>query len=125
MNATQTPPHDRDDERALLGGVIRDPETLTDVLAVVNAESFYFDAHQRIFTAVCDLAGQGVPVDLVGLNAMLRQRKQLDDIGGVMYLTELWEAVPTGANAAYHATLVRDARADRPAHHQTLVCGRC
>ena len=37
------------------------------------------------------------------------QNKQVDDVGGVMYLTELWEAVPTGANAEYHANLVRDA----------------
>jgi replicative DNA helicase len=48
-------------------------------------------------------------VDLVLLHDQLRKNKQLEDVGGAAYLAELWEAVPTGANAEYHAKLVRDA----------------
>src|SRR5262245_47501589 len=48
------------------------------------------------------------PIDLVILHDRLKKNKLLDDVGGVMYLTELWESVPTGANAEYHAKIVRD-----------------
>ena len=106
---TRTPPQNRDADRALLGGVLRDPDVLPDVLAVVRPETFCFDAHWRILAAIADLAGRDAPVDLVSLHDELRRRRHLEDIGGVMYLTELWEAVPTGANAKYHAKLVREA----------------
>jgi replicative DNA helicase len=103
------PPQNRDAERGVLGGILRDPETLSDVQMIVRPDNFYFDAHQKIYQALCDLQDEGQPLDLVLLHDKLRKNKQLDDVGGVMYLTELWEAVPTGANAEYHAKLVRDA----------------
>ena len=102
------PPQNRDAERGVLGGILRDPDTLDDIQEIVRAENFYFDAHQKIYQAICDLQTDGQPIDLVLLHDKLRKNKQLEDIGGVMYLTELWEAVPTGANAEYHAKLVRD-----------------
>jgi replicative DNA helicase len=102
------PPQNRDAERGVLGGILRDPETLADVQQIIVADNFYFDAHQKIYQALCDLSTEGQPLDLVLLHDRLRKNKQLEDVGGVMYLTELWEAVPTGANAEYHAKLVRD-----------------
>ena len=42
------------------------------------------------------------------LHERLKKNKQLEDVGGVEYLGDLWEAVPTGANAEYHAKIVRD-----------------
>ncbi len=111
------PPHDRDAERAVLGGVLRDPDVLPDVLAIVRPESMYFDAHGKTLAAVADMAAAGNPIDLVGLHAELSKRKQLDDVGGVMYLAELWEAASSGANAEYHAKLVRDAATIRALIH--------
>jgi replicative DNA helicase len=105
---SQLPPHNRDAERGVLGGILRDPDVLPEVQQFMVAEQFYFDAHQKIYQALCDLANETQPIDLVLLHDKLRKNKQLEDVGGVMYLTELWEAVPTGANAQYHAKLVRD-----------------
>ena len=103
------PPQNRDAERGVLGGILRDPDTLPNVQQLIIVDHFYFDAHQKIYQALCDLSNEGQPLDLVLLHEKLRKNKQLDDVGGVMYLTELWEAVPTGANAEYHANLIRDA----------------
>ncbi|MBM3979720.1 MAG: hypothetical protein FJ304_05460 [Planctomycetes bacterium] len=111
MSAAAThplPPHDRDAERAVLGGVLRDPPVLADVSAVVGPGAFYFDAHQRIFAAAQAVAARG-PLDLVTLHDELRRAKHLADAGGAAYLSDLWNAVPTGALAAHHAGLVRDA----------------
>jgi replicative DNA helicase len=110
------PPHDLDAERALIGGTLRDPEVLPDVLSVVRPENFYFDAHQKIIGAVADLANRGA-ADLVSLFNELRRRKQLDDIGGKEYIAELWEAVPTAANAMTHARLVREKATRRDLIH--------
>ena len=111
------PPHNRDAERGVLGGILRDPDTLSTVQQIIRADNFYFDHHQKIFQALSDLENEHQPLDLVLLHERLRKNKQLEDIGGVEYLTDLWEAVPTGANAEYHAKLVRDAAMIRSLIH--------
>lgn len=111
------PPHNRDAERGVLGGILRDPDTLATVQQIIRTENFYFDQHQKIFQALSDLENDHQPLDLVLLHERLRKYKQLDDVGGVPYLTELWESVPTGANAEYHAKLVRDAAMIRSLIH--------
>ncbi len=103
------PPQNRDAERGVIGGILRDPDTLPTVQQIIVAENFYFDAHQKIYQALCDLSNEGQPIDLVLLYDRLRKNKQIEDVGGKEYLADLWESVPTGANAEYHAHLVRDA----------------
>src|SRR5262249_33956160 len=103
------PPHSREAERGVLGGGLRDPDTLSGVLQIIRADNLYFDPHQKIFQAIIDLYNENQPVDLVLLFERLRKNKHLEDVGGQAYLAELWESVPTGANAEYHAKLVRDA----------------
>lgn len=106
--AGRLPPHDRAAELGVLGGVLRDPETLADVQQLLTVESFYFDAHRKIFSALCELANESQPIDLVLLHDRLRRYKHIDDAGGPRYLADLWESAPTGANVGYHAKLVRD-----------------
>src|SRR5690349_11969867 len=103
------PPQNREAERGVLGGILRDPDTLPTIQQILIADHFYFDAHQKIYQALCDLANEAQPIDLVLLYDKLRKNKQIDDVGGQTYLAELWTDVPTGANAEYHAKLVRDA----------------
>src|SRR5262245_48810183 len=106
--ADRLPPHNQDAERGVLGGILRDPDELSSVQQIIRAENFYFDAHQKIFQAICELADEHQPLDLVMLHERLNKKKVLEDIGGVDYLSDLWESVPTGANAEYHARIVRD-----------------
>lgn len=102
------PPHNKEAERGVLGGILRDPDTLPSVQQIIRAENFYFDAHQKIYQAICDLENEHQPIDLVMVHERLKRNKQLDDVGGHQALVELWESVPTGANAEYHAKIVRD-----------------
>lgn len=92
----------------VLGSVFRDNHVLNDVQNIVRAENFYFDAHQKIFQAMSDLSNEAKPIDLVIMHEMLKQRQQLEDIGGSQYLVELWQSAPTAANAEYYAKIVRD-----------------
>jgi replicative DNA helicase len=107
--AERLPPQSRDAERSVLGSMLRDNVVIGDVVQIVRAESFYLDAHQKIFQAVCTLyLDKGHPVDLVTLAEHLREQKQIEDVGGYGYLGELWDAAPTAANAEYYAKIVRD-----------------
>jgi replicative DNA helicase len=102
------PPQSRDAERCVLGSMLRDNGVIGDVLQILRGENFYFDAHQKIFQGIIDLYDRGHPVDLVMLAEILKDKKQIEDIGGYPYLAELWDAAPTAANAEYYARIVRD-----------------
>jgi replicative DNA helicase len=102
------PPQSRDAERSVLGSMLRDNGVIGDVVQIVREENFYLDAHQKIFKAITSLYDRGSPVDAVMLAELLREQKQIEDIGGYGYLGELWDAAPTAANAEYYARIVRD-----------------
>lgn len=111
------PPHNPDAERGVLGGLLRDPDSIPAVQEVLAPAHFYFDAHQKIYAAVCELVAAAKPVDLVLLYNQLQLAGHLADAGGHLYLAQLWEAVPTGANVEYHARLVREAATVRALIH--------
>jgi replicative DNA helicase len=102
------PPQSREAERSVLGSMLRDNTVIGDVVQVIRVESFYLDAHQKIFNAITGLYDRGHPVDLVVLAEVLKEQKFIEDIGGYAYLAELWDAAPTAANAEYYARIVRD-----------------
>ncbi len=102
------PPYNRDAERSVLGSMLRDHETIDDVVTIVQIEHFYTDAHQKIFEAIYTLNEKSPRgVDLVTLADYLAQQKQIDDVGGYKYLAELWDAAPTASNARHYAEIVR------------------
>ncbi len=108
LPADRLPPQSREAEKGVIGSVLRDNQVLSDLLQIIRPDNFYFDAHQKIFQIVIDLYNDGKPVDLVILHEALKAKKQLEDVGGVAYLAELWDAAPTAANAEYYARIVRD-----------------
>jgi len=102
------PPQSRDAERCVLGSMLRENGVIGDVLQILRMENFYSDAHQKIFQAIRDLYDKGHPVDTVVLAELLKDRKQVEDVGGYAYLGELWDAAPTAANAEFYSRIVRD-----------------
>jgi replicative DNA helicase len=106
--ATRLPPQNLDAERSVLGSILRDNSVLDDVNQIVQTIHFYTHAHQVIFEACNTLRTRGDPIDLVTLAEHLSGQKLLQDVGGPVYLSELWDAAPTAANAVYYARIVRD-----------------
>jgi replicative DNA helicase len=98
-------PHSRDAERCLLSACLRDNAMLGDVIPLVAREDFYVDAHQKIFASMVDLYDGAKPVDLVILAEVLRDRGEVEDIGGYAYLGELWHV--GAADAVHYAEVVR------------------
>jgi replicative DNA helicase len=108
MSPDRLPPQSRDAEKCVLGSILRDNTSLNEIQPILSVDNFYFDAHQKIFQAISDLYNDGKPIDLIILHETLKQRKHLEDVGGAPYLGELWDSVPTAANAAYYARIVRE-----------------
>jgi replicative DNA helicase len=103
------PPHNRAAEQHMIGGILRDPHVLDEVRRLIGPDDLYFDAHQRFFRVIEELVAESVPVELVAVHDRLKARGWLDDAGGVNTIVAFWESVPTGANAWYHAKVVREA----------------
>ncbi|MCI0463096.1 MAG: replicative DNA helicase [Gemmataceae bacterium] len=101
------PPQNLDAERSVLGSILRDNSVLDDVNQIVQTAHFYTHAHQVIFDACNQLRTRGDPIDMVTLAEHLSAQKLLQDVGA-HYLSELWDAAPTAANAVYYARIVRD-----------------
>lgn len=108
MTEDRTPPHNIDAERAALGGMLLSKHAIPDVTDLLTPTDFYQPAHELIYTAILDLYACGDPVDAVTVSAELGRRGEIGRVGGVPYLHQLMGCVPTGANATYHAVIVRE-----------------
>jgi len=102
------PPQSIEAEEAVIGGVLLDNSALDRALEILTPEHFYREVHRKIVRAIVDLSERNEPVDLVTLAEALRARNELQDVGGAAYLAELAERVPTAANVAYYARIIRD-----------------
>ncbi|MEJ2156783.1 MAG: replicative DNA helicase [Desulfobacteraceae bacterium] len=107
------PPHSIEAEESILSAILLDNSTLLDVLEVLLPDHFYRTAHQKIFSAISELFSKSEPVDLVTLTNMLRDRNQLEEIGGAAYLARVVDTVPSAINVQHYARIVRDKSALR------------
>ncbi|HSB79644.1 MAG TPA: replicative DNA helicase [Candidatus Methylomirabilis sp.] len=102
------PPQNLEAEVSVLGAVLQETGALLKAMEVLRPGDFYKETHRKIFGACVELFEKNEPVDLVTLANELMRRKQLEEIGGASYLTSLVDAVPTAANVAHHARIVKD-----------------
>jgi replicative DNA helicase len=102
------PPQSIEAEESLLSAILLDNNTLLDVVEVLAVADFYRTAHQKIYAAIIDLFDKGEPTDLVTLANILKEKGQLDSIGGASYLARLVDAVPLAVNAQHYAKIIAD-----------------
>ncbi len=102
------PPQSREAEISVLGGLLLDNAVFDQIADVLESDDFHWPAHGIIFRAIRDLSSNGQPADLVTLNERLAQTGELETVGGASFLASLVDAVPTAANAPYHARIVRE-----------------
>jgi replicative DNA helicase len=102
------PPQNLEAEQSILGGVLIENDALNTVVEFLEEGDFYREVHQKIFHSMITLSERNEPLDLITLTNELKKKKELDEIGGASYLVSLVEAVPTAANIAYYAKIVKD-----------------
>ena len=100
------PPQAVDLEEAVLGAIMVEPNSIFSVIEILSPDSFYKENHRIIYQAALDLSAKHEPVDLYTLSDMLRRKKQLTEVGGVVYLTSLTQKVGSAAHIEFHAQLI-------------------
>lgn len=104
----RTPPQNMEAEQALLGAVFLEKNALNSAIEILQPDDFYRTNHQRIFEVFLHLSEADEPVDLVTVTSELQDRRWLDEIGGISYLSDLANAVPTAANVEYYARIIEE-----------------
>ena len=102
------PPHSIEAEQSTLGAMLIERSAVEKVFEILDKEDFYRDAHQTLYDVITTLAERDEPVDLITVQEELKNRDKLDTIGGIAYLTALFDTVPTAANVEYYAKIVEE-----------------
>lgn len=104
----RVPPQNIEVEQSLLGGLLIDPESMNKVVDVVGAPDFYRDAHGKIFGLMLHLYEKNDAIDLITVSSLAKDRGMLEAIGGVTYLNTLVDVMPSAANVAYYAKIIKE-----------------
>ncbi|HNU79369.1 MAG TPA: replicative DNA helicase [Bacillota bacterium] len=102
------PPNNIEAEQSVLGAMLLDKEAISTATEYISGDDFYREAHKEIFEAIVDIYNRGEPVDLITLTEKLKTRNTLEAVGGITFLTNLMDAVPTTHNVKYYAKIVED-----------------
>jgi replicative DNA helicase len=103
------PPHDLSAEAGVLGSMIIDPQVIGPVCMFLQRhEMFFKEENQIIFRVLTDLFESNTPVDAMILHSTLKTRNLLEQVGGIEYIKDLANAVPTSAHAEYYAAIVKE-----------------
>ena len=106
-------PFSNEAEQSVLGAMYLDRDCIPDVLGKVRAEDFYIGRHQELFEAIVELYNMGMPIDLVTLKEHLILRGTLEKIGGVSFVVEVANLVPSTDSVGYYAAIVKDKSVQR------------
>ena len=107
-NIRKIPPQNLEAESSVLGGILLENDAINMVLESLRAEDFYRESHRKIFRAMIELSDRSEPVDIITLSEVLKNRGELEAVGGSAYLASLNDFVPTAAIISYYARIVRE-----------------
>ena len=101
-------PWSEEAEQAVLGAMLLDQDAALKAAQLLSDTAFYRDAHRRLFRAMLLILEKGDIIDPLVLRDVLQRRGDLEAAGGVEYVAELLDMVPTAANVEYHCRIVKD-----------------
>lgn len=102
------PPQNIEAEQSLLGGLMLDKNAILKVSDFVSADDFYKHIHKEIFSVMMDLYSKMEPIDILSVSSKLKEKGQIDGVGGSAYLTSLINSVPTATHVTNYAKIVRE-----------------
>ena len=104
----RTMPHSLDAEKSVLGCAFLSKNSLTKICEDLYSDMFYSEANQKLFEAIKRCYDEKTPIDITTVMDELEKKKDLSAIGGVDYLSEVIDSVPTAANLDYYIKIVKD-----------------
>ena len=113
MELGKVPPNDIEAEQAIIGSMLTDKDAVISAIEVLKPNDFYREDNKTIYEAILNLYSRSEPVDIITVRAELESMGKLDNVGGLEYLAELPEKVPTTANASKYIKIVEEKSALR------------
>lgn len=108
MNAVgRMPPHNYEAEESVLGSILIDKNALIKIADFLQAEDFYQGKHAKIYGAMLELYAASEPIDLLSVINRLKEKKQLEEVGGEVAITHLATIVPTAGHVIHYARIVQ------------------
>ncbi len=104
----RVPPHNQEAEQSVIGAIFLEPQALITASEILIPEDFYRSAHQKIFQTMLRLSDLGKAIDVITVTEELSSHNELEDVGGISYITEIANAVPTAANVGHYAQIVSE-----------------
>ncbi len=101
-------PHNLEAEQSVLGAMLLSKYALQKSTDALTKDSFYSSANSEIFQCLANMSEKKAPIDLTTLTSELKEKNKLNEVGGIEYLTELIEFVPTASNVDYYIKLVEE-----------------
>ncbi|WP_406325217.1 replicative DNA helicase [Streptomyces niveus] len=104
----RTPPQDIEAEKATLGGMMLSRDVIGDVQDIVKVDDFYRPAHGIVFETIIDLFGKGEPCDPITVNAELVRRGDLERVGGLVAVHQLFQSAASATSTTWYADIVSE-----------------
>jgi replicative DNA helicase len=101
-------PYNLEAEQSVIGSMLIDKTAISRVVEVLKTEDFYRDSHKVIFSAIFELYQKDTPIDMITLLEHLRSSEKLEATGGITYITEISNSIPSTANLSSYIKIVDD-----------------
>jgi len=108
MEVGKIPPHDTEAEQAVIGSMLTDKDAIISAIEILKEEDFYREDNKTIYGAILNLYNRSEPIDIITLKAELSSLGKLEAVGGLEYLAELPDKVPTTANVDKYIKIVEE-----------------
>ena len=108
MELGKVPPHDIEAEQAVIGSMLTDKDAVVSAIEVLKEDDFYRDDNRAIYSAILNLYNRAEPIDIITVKAELEAMGKFEQVGGLEYLAELPEKVPTTANSMKYIKIVEE-----------------
>ena len=108
MAEGRIPPQSIEAELSVLGAMMLKKDAVIQAIELLRADEFYRQAHRVVFEAMEKLVREGEPVDIVTVTEALKKSGLLDKVGGITFLANLTNSVPSTANLAHYAKIVKE-----------------
>lgn len=105
--STDVPVHDTEAEKAVIGSILIDNESIIHVADFLQSSDFYHNTHQKVYKAIEELNEDGESIDNITLCNVLRENGDLKSIGGATYIAKLMNEVPTASHIGQYADIVK------------------
>lgn len=113
IESAKIPPQALDLEQAVLGAIMLERESLDEVIGSISLEDFYKDAHQIIYKMILQLDRDNEPIDILTVTEALNKAKNLEEVGGPLYITQLTSKVATAQHIQGHARIIKEKSVQR------------